>query len=86
MRLRINRLRAALASHERVGAVDLGLLKHGQGMFAMLPLSAHEVDLLNSDFGVYMARSGRINIAGLAEEDLDRFVNALRVVQRKTAA
>ncbi len=86
MRLRIHRLRAALATYGRVGAVDLGPLRDGQGMFAMLPLSAHEVDLLNSEFGVYMARSGRINIAGLAEEDIDGFVNALNSVQRKTAA
>jgi aromatic-amino-acid transaminase len=86
MRMRIHQLRAALAAHGRLGAVDLGLLKHGQGMFALLPISPQEVDLLNADFGIYMARSGRINIAGLAEDEIERFVMALRNVQRKTAA
>ncbi|MEA3149452.1 MAG: hypothetical protein QOD56_391 [Gammaproteobacteria bacterium] len=33
-----------------------------------------------------MAHSGRINIAGLAAQYVDRFVDALRAVQRKSAA
>jgi aspartate/tyrosine/aromatic aminotransferase len=33
-----------------------------------------------------MAHSGRINIAGLAEEQVDRFVDALTAVQHKNAA
>jgi aromatic-amino-acid transaminase len=86
MRARIQGLRAALAAHGSVGSVDLASLAHGQGMFAVLPLSVAEIDLLQSDYGIYMAHSGRMNIAGLAEQHVDRFVDALRAVQRKNAA
>jgi aromatic-amino-acid transaminase len=86
MRMRIDRLRAALAAYGRIDAVDLGALADGRGMFSMLDLSSSQIDLLRSEFGVYMAHSGRINIAGLAEDDIDRFVSALRAVQRRTAA
>ena len=72
--------------HGRIGAVDLGPLADGQGMFALLPLSVAQIDMLQSEHGIYMAHSGRINIAGLAEEQVDRFVDALTAVQHKNAA
>jgi len=86
MRMRIHRLRTALASYGRIGSVDLGSLADGRGMFAMLSLSAAEIDVLQSEFGIYMSHTGRINIAGLAEDHMDYFVDALRVVQRRNAA
>jgi aromatic-amino-acid transaminase len=81
MRGRIGRLRAALAAYGDVGGVDLGALAAGLGMFAMLQLTPQQIDRLQAEFGIYMAQSGRINIAGLAEDDIDRFVDALRAVQ-----
>jgi aromatic-amino-acid transaminase len=86
MRSRIRGLRNALAAHGRVGAVDLGDLAAGNGMFAMLPLSVAEIDLLQTEHAIYMAHSGRINIAGLAEHQVGRFVDALGAVQIKSAA
>jgi aromatic-amino-acid transaminase len=86
MRERLQRLRAALAVHGRVGAVNLSALADGVGMFTMLPVSAGEIDALQSDHGIYMPHSGRMNIAGLAEQSIERFVDALRVVQRQNAA
>jgi aromatic-amino-acid transaminase len=86
MRRRILDLRAALARHGRIGAVDLKPLADGQGMFALLALSAAQIDVLQLEFGIYMAHSGRINIAGMAPEQVDRFVDALHVVQRQNAA
>jgi len=80
MRGRIGRLRAALAAYGQVGGVDLGALAGGLGMFAMLKLAPAQIDRLQAEFGIYMAQSGRINIAGLAEDDIDRFVDALRSV------
>jgi len=81
MRGRIGRLRTALAAYGDVGGVDLGALAAGLGMFAMLQLTPQQIDRLQAEFGIYMAQSGRINIAGLAEDDIDRFVDALRAVQ-----
>lgn len=73
MRLRINRLRAGLAaSHPR-----LAPLAAQRGMFAMLPISPDDVGRLQVERGIYMARSGRINIAGLRRETIPAFADAI---------
>jgi aromatic-amino-acid transaminase len=77
MRARIRQVRAALGEAGRAGTLDLGPLARGQGMFAMLPLSKEQIERLRSDHGIYMAGSGRINIAGLTMASLPRFVAAL---------
>jgi aromatic-amino-acid transaminase len=86
MRIRIRDLRAALAARGRIGGIELADLATGNGMFAMLPLSSTEIDLLQTEHAIYMAHSGRINIAGLGEHQIDRFVAALGAVQLKSAA
>jgi aromatic-amino-acid transaminase len=35
---------------------------------------------LRNDHGIYMAGSGRINVAGLSESNIDKFVEAVGVV------
>jgi aromatic-amino-acid transaminase len=77
MRARIRQVRAALGEAGRAGALDLRPLALGQGMFAMLPLSKEQIERLRSEHGVYMAGSGRINIAGLTMGSLPKFVAAL---------
>ena len=85
MRSRIRGLRNALAAQGRIGAVDLSPLAAGNGLFAVLPLSPAQIDSLQADHAIYMAPSGRINIAGLAAADVAPFVNALQAVQRQRA-
>jgi aromatic-amino-acid transaminase len=80
MRARIRQVRAALGEAGRAGALDLAPLARGQGMFAVLPLSKEQIERLRSEHGVYMAGSGRINIAGLTMGSLPRFVAALAEV------
>jgi aromatic-amino-acid transaminase len=77
MRARIRQVRAALGEAGRAGSLDLKPLALGQGMFAMLPLSKEQIERLRSEHGVYMAGSGRINIAGLTMGSLPKFVAAL---------
>jgi len=45
--------------------------------FALLPLSPTQVAQLREDHGIYMAGSGRINLAGLTVENIDTFARAL---------
>ena len=45
-------------------------------MFAMLPLSKEQIQALREDHGIYMAGSGRINLAGLTVETIDTFARA----------
>ena len=80
MRGRIGAMRAALAGRGRVGALDLSPLGRQFGMFAILPLSGEQIQSLRADHGVYMAGSGRINVAGLTTGNLDRFTRALAQV------
>ena len=73
MRTRIAGLRAELARAEP----RLAALADQGGMFAMLPLSREAVLALRTDHGIYMADSGRINIAGLRSETIAGFVAAI---------
>ncbi|RIV85867.1 aromatic amino acid transaminase [Aurantiacibacter zhengii] len=77
MRQRIGQVRARLAANSNAGGVDLTPLGRQKGMFAMLPVSKEQVEQLRKDHGVYMAGSGRINVAGLTMGNIDAFVAAL---------
>ncbi|MGH6782144.1 MAG: aminotransferase class I/II-fold pyridoxal phosphate-dependent enzyme, partial [Sphingomonadaceae bacterium] len=79
MRLRIAGVRAALAASDG-GAIDFSLAGRHKGLFALLPLSPAMTECLRREHGIYMARSGRINLAGLNDRTIERFVTAVRVV------
>lgn len=73
MRQRICMLRSAVAAaHPRLEPIG-----RQRGMFAMLPISAAAVVELRERHGIYMAGSGRINVAGLQEETIAPFIAAL---------
>lgn len=73
MRTRLNEVRAALAEADP----RLEPLRDQHGLFALLPLSPAQVEAMRRDHAVYMAGSGRINIAGLTTETVQPFVRAL---------
>jgi aromatic-amino-acid transaminase len=80
MRQRIRGVRDALAAHGTAGTLDLAPYGRQQGMFAMLPLAPAQIATLRSEHSIYMAGSGRINIAGLTPGNLDKFTDALAAV------
>ncbi len=80
MRARILQVREKLAASSNAGGVNLAPLGEQNGMFAMLPLSKEQIQKLRDDHGVYMAGSGRINVAGLTMDNIDKFVGALAAV------
>ncbi len=49
-------------------------------MFSTLPLNNAQVTTLREQHGIYMTDSARINVAGLREADIPRFVEALKAV------
>ena len=77
MRARIRQVREKLAAASNAGGVNLEPLGRQNGMFAMLPLSKEQIASLREDHGIYMAGSGRINVAGLTMGNIDKFVSAL---------
>lgn len=80
MRARMRGVRDALAAAGTVGRVDLTPLGTQNGLFSMLPITKEEVAQLREDHGIYMAGSGRINIAGLTNANLPKFIAALAAV------
>ncbi len=78
MRQRMRHVRRTLAAADsKVPGLNLRALEQQNGLFAMLPLTKDQIDRLRDDHAVYMAGSGRINIAGLHSGNIDRFVSAL---------
>jgi aspartate/tyrosine/aromatic aminotransferase len=73
MRDRINAVR------QRIAAADPRLAFIGRqfGMFSMLPLSKEQVLRLREDEAIYMADSGRFNMVGMSDGQIDRFVAAV---------
>ena len=43
----------------------------------MLPVTKEQVVRLREEHGIYMAGSGRINVAGLTMDNIDKFIEAL---------
>lgn len=80
MRGRIGEVRAQLAAASNVGGVNLAPLGAQKGMFAMLPLNSDQILALRKDHSVYMAGSGRINVAGLTTGNIGSFVERLAAV------
>lgn len=76
MGARVRAVRAALARADQ----RLAFLARQQGMFSTLPLDRDQIGRLRADHAVYMAGSGRINIAGLQVGDVPAFVAALAAV------
>jgi len=73
MRDRINAVRQRIAG----GDPRLAFIGRQYGMFSMLPLSKEQVLKLREDDAIYMADSGRFNVVGLGDDQIDRFIAAV---------
>jgi len=77
MRNRMRQVRERLAAAGRVGSLDLVPVAGQNGLFSMLALNKDQIARLRADHGIYMAGSGRINVAGLTQGNIERFIAAL---------
>ena len=82
MRERLAGLRLALAAVGRELGVDLDHVAAERGIFSLMDISPQTVLDLRQKFGIYMPRSGRINIAGLQISDVYRLVTAISAHRR----
>ncbi|HEX2793253.1 MAG TPA: aromatic amino acid transaminase [Croceicoccus sp.] len=80
MRARMRTMRDRLAAAGTAGSVDLTPYGTQNGLFAMLPLSKDQIQAMRDDHAVYMAGSGRINVAGLTSGNIDKFIDAIASV------
>ena len=70
---RIRQLRARIAAYDE----RLAYIGEQNGMFSMLPLTPEQVLAVREKDGIYMAGSGRFNVVGLSDENVDRFAAAV---------
>jgi len=73
MRARINAVRQRIAA----ASPRLAYIGGQFGMFSMLPLSKEQVLRLRENYAIYMADSGRFNVVGMSDDQVDRFVAAV---------
>jgi aromatic-amino-acid transaminase len=73
MRERIVSLRQRLAGANP----QFDYIADQKGMFSMLPVTPEQVLELRKDHAIYMADSGRFNICGLSDDQVDRFASAV---------
>ncbi len=79
MRARINTMRARMAQTLHATGVDrdFGFITRQRGMFSFSGLTPAQVQYLRERYAIYIVNSGRINVAGLTEDNLDRFCTAV---------
>ncbi|MDH2927102.1 amino acid aminotransferase [Lonepinella koalarum] len=72
MRNRIKAMRTKfVALLKEFGAnQDFGFITQQNGMFSFSGLNASQVDRLKDEFAIYAVRSGRINVAGITEDNI----------------
>ncbi|MEO1852587.1 amino acid aminotransferase [Chromohalobacter sp.] len=82
MRDRINGLRRDFVEALKPYGLDerFAFIAEQRGMFSYTGLSPEQVDRLRDEFGIYMVRSGRANIAGLSQENLPYVAKAIAAV------
>ncbi|HCK55188.1 MAG TPA: aromatic amino acid aminotransferase [Planctomycetaceae bacterium] len=82
MRTRINDMRQALAHGlaEAAPGQDFSVITRQRGMFSFSGLTPEQVDRLKDEFGVYMVRNGRINVAGITNDNVARLCESIAAV------
>lgn len=82
MRNRINGIRQQASAQLAAAGVngDFSFIARQRGMFSFLGITPEQVTRLREDHAVYLVASSRVNIAGLNEDNLPRFVSAMKAV------
>lgn len=79
MRQRIHAMRHLLAEtlHEKGAPRDFSFIIEQRGMFSYTGLTPEQVDALRERYSIYMVRSGRINVAGITDANVDYIAGAI---------
>ena len=82
IRNRINEMRHLLVRtlKEKGLKQDFSPIIEQCGMFSVTRLTKEQVALLRTKYSIYIVDSGRINVAGLTRDNMDRLCEALKAV------
>ena len=59
---------------------DFSFITSQNGMFSFSGLTPKQVETLRKEYSIYIVGSGRINVAGMTEANIDRLVSAIAEV------
>ncbi len=79
---RINTMRRLFVQTLKAKGVDrdFSFIERQKGMFSFSGLTKEQVEKLRSDYALYIVGSGRINVAGMTEGNMDRLCSAIAAV------
>ena len=79
MRNRIKSMRSHLVEllKEKGATQDFSFINEQNGMFSFSGLTPEQVDKLREDFAIYAVRSGRINVAGIVDSNIEKLAEAI---------
>ncbi len=82
MRDRINGMRALFVDTLAAKGADqdFSFIKEQRGMFSFSGLNKQQVERLKNEYAIYIVGSGRINVAGMTEDNMDRLCEAIVAV------
>lgn len=82
MRDRINGIRKLFVDKISACGIDqdFSFIQNQKGMFSFSGLNQMQVDQLRSDMSIYIVGSGRINVAGISEANVDRLCEGIKKV------
>ena len=85
MRDRINGMRKLLVETLKAKGVpgDYSFITRQRGMFSFSGLKPEHVEALRKDYAIYIVGSGRINVAGITEQNVGRLCEAIAAVVKK---
>ncbi|GAA4430326.1 amino acid aminotransferase [Bremerella cremea] len=82
MRNRINGIRKLFVDKISACGIDqdFSFIQNQKGMFSFSGLNQMQVDQLRNDMSIYIVGSGRINVAGISEANVDRLCEGIKRV------
>ncbi len=78
MRERVTNIRNSLKVEGTRQGYDIDFITDQTGLFTTLAITPKNVSLLAKNHAIHLPETGRINISGISEKDVPRFVSALR--------
>ena len=82
MRNRINDMRRLFVDTLKTKGIerDFSFITRQRGMFSFSGLTSQQVEALRQQYAIYIVGSGRINVAGMTEDNMDVLCDALAAV------
>ena len=79
MRSRVKEMRNLFVKkmNEKAPNSGFGYIAEQNGMFSFLTLSADQIQTLIKKYNIYFMANGRVNIAGLTEDNIDYVTDSI---------